>query len=104
MPALFGRNHYPDFYENTHIEVLEAGKMMKSLGLKSAILVSSPYHMRRIRIIAGQVFSHEKYRLTFRGSRHVQHDRFPSQFTWTRMRKVLGEYIKIGWFYGYSKL
>ena len=102
MPAPFDRNQYPAWYENTHIEALEARKMMENLGLTSAILVSSPYHMRRIRIIAGQVFSHEQYRLAFRGSSHVAPGRFPAQFTRTMMRRVVGEYIKIGWFYGYS--
>ena len=102
MPAPFDRNHYPAWYENTHIEALEARKMMESKGLTSAILVSSPYHMRRIKIISRQVFSHEKYRLIFRGSRHVKPDQFPSQFSWSRMQQVIGEYIKIGWFYGYA--
>jgi hypothetical protein len=102
MPSSVDRSDYPAYYENTHIEALKARQMMESLGLTSAILVSSPYHMKRISIIARQVFSHEKYRLAFRGSRHVPPDRFPAQFTLTRMRQVLGEYIKIGWLYGYS--
>jgi hypothetical protein len=102
VPASFDRNQYPAFYENTHIEALEARKMMERKSLTSAIMVSSPYHMRRIRIISRQVFPHEKYRLTFRGSRHVRPDRFPAQFTPARMKQVLVEYIKIGWFYGYS--
>ena len=104
MPSSVDRTNYPAYYENTHIEALKARQMMESLGLTSAILVSSPYHMKRISIIARQVFSHEKYRLTFRGSRHVQPDHLPSQFTWTRMQQVIGEYIKIGWFYGYSRV
>ncbi len=33
-----------------------------------------------------------------------QPDRFSSQFSRTRMRQEIGEYIKIGWFYGYSDL
>jgi uncharacterized SAM-binding protein YcdF (DUF218 family) len=39
------------YFENTHIEVLEAKRLMKRYGLSSAIFVSSPYHMRRIKII-----------------------------------------------------
>ncbi len=38
--------------ENTHIEMIIAKAMMKKLGLKSAIFVSSPYHLRRIKMIA----------------------------------------------------
>jgi len=46
-----------DFPENTHTEVLVAMQMMKRLDFRTAILVSSPYHMRRIKIIAERVFT-----------------------------------------------
>lgn len=38
--------------ENTHIELLRGFVLMDRLGLESAIVLSSPYHMRRIKIIA----------------------------------------------------
>jgi uncharacterized SAM-binding protein YcdF (DUF218 family) len=38
--------------------------MMDGLGLHSALLVSSPYHMRRIRIMAGTVFTGKGYSFT----------------------------------------
>jgi hypothetical protein len=53
--------HKADFthycWENTHIEVLTALKMMEALGLETAMMVSSPFHMRRIRIITARVIA-----------------------------------------------
>lgn len=46
----------PKYYEDTHLELIEAQKMMKANGLKSAIFVSSPYHMRRIQLMVVRVF------------------------------------------------
>src|SRR5574341_748616 len=50
------RAYYEVYYEKTHVEALEAKMMMDDLGLVSAIMVSSPYHMRRIRMISRNVF------------------------------------------------
>lgn len=47
---------YPWYYENTHREVLYAKEAMETLGLRSAIMVSSPYHLRRIRMITAKTF------------------------------------------------
>ena len=51
--------------EDTHLEAIRAKLMMDRLGLTSANFVSSPYHMRRIKIIAGRVFAIDKYRISF---------------------------------------
>jgi len=53
------------FYENTHLELIASKAMMDSLDFTSAIFVSSPYHLRRIKIMAGRVFTerHTNYRL-----------------------------------------
>jgi len=48
------------FYEDTHLEIIEAKEIMSDLRLNSAIFVSSPYHMRRIKLIAGNVFDSNK--------------------------------------------
>jgi len=47
---------FPCFYENTHVEILLTKKVMDAYGFKRAIFVSSPYHMRRIKIITEKVF------------------------------------------------
>ena len=49
--------------ENTHKELLFAKCAMDQLQFRSAILVSSPCHMRRIRLIADRVFDQDKYRI-----------------------------------------
>jgi len=90
--------HYPKYFEDTHIEILEAKKMMDKAGFKSAIFVSSPYHMRRISIIAKKVFAKKDYRLIFVPSRYEQY----SDYLWFLKKRdlklVTGEYSKIIWF------
>ena len=90
------------YFENTHVEVLEAKRMMEHYGLKSAIFVSSPDHMRRIKIITEKVFDEKDVRIAFvparsETSHHDLRDMTPSDYT--RMGK---EYIKIVWFLMYS--
>lgn len=93
---------YRNYFEDTHIEVLEAKRMLDERGLKSAILVSSPYHMRRIKLIAGSVFRKGAYSINFAPTR------FQGSYTaedWlydTHRRNILTEYLKIGWFLLYA--
>lgn len=88
---------------------------MENLGLSSALLVSSPYHMRRIRIIAGQVFAENNPvssspPLEGRGGFivHAVPTRYETsgEIYWlfnNRERAfVLMEYAKIIWFFLYS--
>ena len=42
--------------EGTHREIAQARRIMEGLGFTSAIFVSCPYHMRRVKIIAKSVF------------------------------------------------
>jgi hypothetical protein len=98
FPAQPGWSRYPDHYENTHIEALEAKKMMDAAGQTSALLVSSPFHMRRISMISKTVFPDEKYQLTFRGSRYVQPKGFFQLFRGSKIQQVSKEYSKIAWF------
>ncbi len=93
--------HYPVVYEDTHIEVLEAKKIMDQKGLKSAIFVSSPYHMRRIKLIAGRVFSGTGYRMLFVPTRYEKRMDAIWFFHQSSVRKVAGEYGKIVWFFLY---
>lgn len=93
---------YASFYEDTHIEIMEAQKVMSFFGLKSAIFVSSPYHMRRVEIIAMNVFAFEKGDFYFVPTRY---EKAPGNF-WelssVEWRKVRREYSKIIWFYIYT--
>ena len=95
-----------DMIEDTHIEIASAKHVMKGLGLTSAIFVSSPYHMRRIKVMAGRVYREATdvptYRLYFVPSRYET----PRMNTWfmspRELRFVLTEYGKLFWFLIYT--
>ena len=82
--------------ENTHLELLLARRTVESLGLRSIIFVSSPYHMRRIKIIADRVFDGFDTRFV-----PTPHEHTRGRMWWTsphEIRWVLSEYAKIAWF------
>ena len=89
------------FVERTHIEVLQAQALMALIGATSANFVSSPYHMRRIKIMAGRVFDADKYQIAFVPTaceaRHV-----PWFLAWKDVKWVFSEWGKIVWFFLYS--
>lgn len=95
-------NKYPGAYEDTHVEIIEAKRLMDSKGLKSAILVSSPHHMRRIKIIAKRVFPQEAYRMAFVPTRFEKKNEGIWFLNEQETKKVLSEYGKIAWFLVYS--
>lgn len=89
-------------YEKTHIEVLLAKEMMERAGFSSAIFVSHPYHMRRIKMIAARVFDRPEYRLYFASTRY---EKVNVNRWWLHKddrQWVVGEYIKILWFLLYA--
>ncbi len=87
--------------EDTHQEALIARNTMERLGIRSAILVSAPYHMRRIKLIAGQVFG-DGMTVCYVPTRYDP----PNDGFWLfngRDRKfVMTEYAKIAWFLIYN--
>jgi hypothetical protein len=93
--------HSPSFYEDTHVEIIEARKIMSSYGLKSAIFVSSPYHMRRIKLITMKVFDSNKGDFYFVPT---PYEKVPANY-WelssADWKKVIREYGKILWFFTY---
>ena len=62
--------HRHVLYENTHKEIVEAKTIIDNCGFRSAIIVSSRYHMRRVKIIAEKVFVGKNYRLYFVPTRY----------------------------------
>ena len=90
------------YFENTHNEVLEAKRMMEQYGLKSAIFVSSPYHMRRIKIITEKIFDDKSTRIDFIPTRFetVHHNLL--HLTLSDWSNLATEYIKIIWFLIYN--
>jgi hypothetical protein len=91
----------PEYYEDTHLELIEAKKTMKRHGLKSAIFVSSPYHMRRIKIMVNKEFDHpsEYY---FSPTPFEKAPLNAWELRASDWKKVRREYVKILWFMIYS--
>ncbi len=91
-------------YERTHLELLTAKRMIEKEGVSSAIFISHPYHMRRIKIIAAKVFDGTDCRLHFVPTSHKV---FNKNNWWLRkadLEWVVGEYIKIAWFLLYTHI
>lgn len=90
---------------NTHIEILEAKRMMSEHGLRSALFVSSPWHMRRIKIITRRVFDEEgEYAIAFvPTSFEKQPDGFSGLLEYS-YRSIIQEYLKISAFWVYSHM
>jgi hypothetical protein len=93
--------HPPGFYEDTHLEIIESKKIMSDYGLRSAIFVSSPYHMRRIKLIATKVFDFNEGSFYFVPTRYEKVPVNGWELSSTDWRKVRREYSKILWFFMY---
>jgi len=89
---------YPKYYEDTHIELIEAQETMAHYGLKSAIFVSSPYHMRRIQLIAAKIFDFGKYPFYFVPTKYENAPADVFQLSSSDWRKIRREYSKMLWF------
>ena len=90
------------YFENTHVEVLEAKRMMEQYGLKSAIFVSSPVHMRRIKLITDTIFHEEPVRIVFVPIRVEPSSQDLFDMTLADYKRTGKEYVKIIWFLMYS--
>jgi uncharacterized SAM-binding protein YcdF (DUF218 family) len=95
-------SHVPPYFEDTHVELLEAKKTMDLHGKKTAIFVSSPYHMRRIQLIVRRVFGTEA-RHSFSPTPYEMVPHHIWQFKTADWKKVWREYLKISWFMIYSR-
>lgn len=87
--------------ENTHIEALLAKQTLDRLGMSSAILVSSPFHTRRIGLISSRVFS-DDYTVTLVPSRFQNPFSARDWFNGDHLVKIVSEYVKITWFLVYA--
>jgi len=86
--------HYPWYFEKTHIEILEAKKMMDKAGFKSAIFVSSPFHMRRIKVISSKIYSDNNVK--FVATRYEKPSIKLWLFNTKAIKNVTNEYLKLG--------
>ncbi len=91
----------PSYYEDTHLELIEAKRIMRQYGQTTAIFVSSPYHMRRIRIMVGKEFGSPEGHCFL----PTPYEKVPVN-AWelkaSDWKKVGREYVKIAWFLVYS--
>jgi hypothetical protein len=86
----------------THSELELTRRLSERFGFNSLNLVSSPYHMRRIRIIAGNVFSGAPFRFACVSAEPSGEG---SWGWWLRREDwwwVSHEYLKLVWFRVYS--
>jgi len=90
------------FHENTHLEIVAAKSMMDNLNFTSAIFVSSPYHLRRVKIIADRVFTGKAYKLSFVPSHPLEKNKTLWGINKNDLTMVVSEYIKIAWFLIYE--
>ena len=90
-------NHPQSYVERTQIEMLQTLALMEHFGLTSANFVSSPYHMRRIKLMADRVFDPTKYQIAF-----VPTPYEPPHHPWYLHAKdlkwVFSEWGKITWY------
>jgi len=91
---------FPRYFENTHVEMLLAKKVMDAYGFKSAIFVSSPYHMKRINIMANRVFG-SAYDITLVSSRSERSFEI-FLLSMSDLRNVFMEFPKMIWFFCYD--
>jgi uncharacterized SAM-binding protein YcdF (DUF218 family) len=94
--------NYKKYYENTHVEALEAKRMLDDLGLHSALLVSSGYHMRRIQLIAWWVFRRGAYKVACNPVRFEAPFTATDWFNSERQKILVSEYVKLAWFLSYG--
>ena len=94
--------NYKRYYENTHVEALEAKRLMDEQGLKSAMLVSSAYHMRRISMIAGRVFAVQNYSISCFPTRWQKEFTAVDWLNKGRRKIIISECVKMVWFLVYG--
>jgi hypothetical protein len=87
----------PQYYEDTHLELIEAKKTMEMYGQKSAIFVSSPYHMRRIQIMVDKEFDNH-YKSYFSPTPYDPAPLNAWELKASDWKKIWRECIKIIWF------
>ena len=93
---------YPSYYEKTNLEVLQAKRIMDAMGLKSAIMVSSPYHMTRIKMICEKTFGEQARHMLYVPTSYEPAMTDLSHIDRADILPMMLEFAKIWWFYMYS--
>jgi len=93
---------YAKKIENTHLEIIVAKDIMENADLNSAIFVSHPYHMRRLKLIASTVFHEAKYDLRYVPTHYATVSKYFWYLNKSEAIWVIKEYAKIIWFMIYE--
>lgn len=89
------------YVQRTHIEVLQTRKLMEHIGATRVLFVSSPYHMRRIKIMSERFFDPQLFEMAYvPADQDVRHT--PWFFSWKDIQWVFSEWAKILWFRIYA--
>ena len=89
-------------FEDTPLEILRTRSILQDMGLKSVNFLSSPYHMRRIKMISGSVFNDLDYPMA---NVPTPYERKSVPLWWMDRSEwwwVTHEYLKIAWFLIYE--
>ena len=89
------------YVERTHIEMLQTRALMAHIGGTRAIFVSSPYHMRRVNLMARRVFDPEIHEMAYVPTANDP-PHTPWFLSWRDIRWVSAEWGKILWFLAYA--
>lgn len=92
---------YAGYFEKTHIEMMLAKQILDRLDMRSALLVSSPFHTRRIGMISSRVFIGD-YRIATVPSRFQHSFTVRDWFKREHLGKIVTEYTKMVWFLLYE--
>lgn len=92
---------FKSYVENTHIEAILARQALNRLGMRSALLVSSPFHTRRIGLISNRVFNAD-YRIATVPSRFQKKFTVHDWFVRDHLSRIATEYTKMVWFLLYE--
>lgn len=89
----------PKYIENTHIELLVAKSFIQLNRIQRIMIVSSPYHMRRVKLIADRLFNREMD--IFYSSPGNYTSGLTWALNWREVQWTCKEAIKICWFIFY---
>jgi hypothetical protein len=94
------RKHKNNRYlENTHIELLVARSFVQNNRMKRIAIVSSPYHMRRVKLIADRLFKDEVERYYSAPGNYTSSRVWI--FNWREIKWASKESLKLLWFLFY---
>jgi hypothetical protein len=96
------KKNYKPWYEDTHIEVVETMRLMEANGIHTALFVSSPYHLRRIKLIADHQSKRDSFSIRFVPASIESAAVCLRYMSAEGFRWLVREYAKIAWYFLYQ--